>query len=121
MHVSFGTKSTLENGPYVPITIVYVVLATATTPTVPKRTIAKELKTTRNLSVLTPRLDLLYLCHYQMRYSTIMHLKTSRDVWKTLCVQYEGTDDVLKSRKIHLVQQYKMFICGKNENLSQFH
>ncbi|KAJ9544936.1 hypothetical protein OSB04_024643 [Centaurea solstitialis] len=39
----------------------------------------------------------------------------------TLCIQYEGADALIESRKIHLIRQYEKFIAVKGETLSQIH
>ena len=58
------------------------------------------------------------MSHPDEVFHSIMHLKTCKYVWNTICVQHEVTNDVLQSRKINSVRQYEMFICGKNETLS---
>ena len=54
-------------------------------------------------------------------FHSVCHLRSAKDIWNTLCVQYEGTSALLESRKIHLVRQYEKFICMKGETLSQVH
>ena len=51
----------------------------------------------------------------------VCHLRSAKDIWNTLCIQYEGTSALLESRKIRLVRQYEKFICMKGETLSQVH
>ena len=54
-------------------------------------------------------------------FHSVCHLKTSKEIWDTLRIQYEGTDSLLESRKINLVRQCEIFISTKGETLSQVH
>ena len=54
-------------------------------------------------------------------FHSVCHLRTAKDIWNTLCIQYEGTIALLESRKINLVRQYEKFISMKGETLSQVH
>ncbi|KAJ9545027.1 hypothetical protein OSB04_024734 [Centaurea solstitialis] len=54
-------------------------------------------------------------------FHSICHLRTSREIWNTLCVQYDGTSVLMESRKIFLVHQYENFITIKGETFSQSH
>ncbi|KAI3729555.1 hypothetical protein L6452_18216 [Arctium lappa] len=48
-------------------------------------------------------------------FHSIMHLKTSKEMWETICVQYEGTTEIQETRKINLVRQYESFIAVSSE------
>ncbi|KAJ9557629.1 hypothetical protein OSB04_012243 [Centaurea solstitialis] len=52
-------------------------------------------------------------------FHSISKLKTAREIWNTLCVQYEGAGALIESRKIHLIRQYEKFIVVKGETLAQ--
>ncbi|KAJ9544417.1 hypothetical protein OSB04_024124 [Centaurea solstitialis] len=50
----------------------------------------------------------------------VCHLRSAKEIWDTLCVQYEGTVVLMESRKIFLVR-HESFIHQKDETLSQIH
>ncbi|KAJ9545264.1 hypothetical protein OSB04_024971 [Centaurea solstitialis] len=54
-------------------------------------------------------------------FHSVCHLRSAKEIWDTLCVQYEGTAVLMESRKIFLVRQYESFIHQKDETLSQIH
>ncbi|KAJ9545288.1 hypothetical protein OSB04_024995 [Centaurea solstitialis] len=54
-------------------------------------------------------------------FHSVCHLRSAKEIWDTLCVQYEGTAVLMESRKIFLVRQYESFIHQKDETLSQLH
>ncbi|KAJ9556290.1 hypothetical protein OSB04_010904 [Centaurea solstitialis] len=54
-------------------------------------------------------------------FHSVCHLRSAKEIWDTLCVQYEGTAMLMESRKIFLVRQYESFIHQKDETLSQLH
>ncbi|KAJ9553319.1 hypothetical protein OSB04_017364 [Centaurea solstitialis] len=54
-------------------------------------------------------------------FHSVCHLRSAKETWDTLCVQYEGTAVLMESRKIFLVCQYESFIHQKDETLSQIH
>ncbi|KAJ9539198.1 hypothetical protein OSB04_031931 [Centaurea solstitialis] len=54
-------------------------------------------------------------------FHSVCHLRSAKEIWDTLCVQYEGTAVLMESRKIFLVRQYESFIHQKDETLSQQH
>ncbi|KAJ9552495.1 hypothetical protein OSB04_016540 [Centaurea solstitialis] len=52
-------------------------------------------------------------------FHSICYLRTAKEVWDTLCVQYEANVVLIQSRKIYLVRQYEKFMHSKGETLSQ--
>ncbi|XP_024961683.1 uncharacterized protein LOC112502090 [Cynara cardunculus var. scolymus] len=52
-------------------------------------------------------------------FHSLVNLSTAKDKWNTLCVLYEGTIEVKKSKKIGLVRQYELFVHGKGESLTE--
>ncbi|KAI3678331.1 hypothetical protein L6452_37618 [Arctium lappa] len=54
-------------------------------------------------------------------YHSFVNFSTAKDMWTTLCVLYEGTDEVKKSRKISLVRKYELFSIEKGESLSNYY
>ena len=116
----------MENGPYIPTTLVVAVPATATTAVIPERTIIKNVtqwteEDKRLVNIDTKVKSLLSMSMSNDVFHSICHVKTSKEIWDTLCIQYEGTDSLTESRKINLVRQYEMFISTKGETLSQVH
>ncbi|KAI3715976.1 hypothetical protein L6452_22980 [Arctium lappa] len=54
-------------------------------------------------------------------YQSLVSLKTAKDMWSTLCVLYEGTSEVKKSKKISLVRKYEFFSHEKGESLPSYY
>ncbi|KAI3684878.1 hypothetical protein L6452_34105 [Arctium lappa] len=54
-------------------------------------------------------------------YQSLVNLKTAKDMWSTLCVLYEGTSEVKKSKKISLVRRYEFFSHEKGESLPSYY
>ncbi|KAI3702841.1 hypothetical protein L6452_28594 [Arctium lappa] len=54
-------------------------------------------------------------------YQSLVSLKTTKDMWSTLCVLYEGTSEVKKSKKISLVRRYEFFSHEKGESLPSYY
>jgi hypothetical protein len=116
----------LENGPFVPTTLVHSVPATATAAEIPERSIVKEVhqwtdEDKRLVNIDTKARSLISMSLPDDLFHSVCHLRSAKDIWNTLCVQYEGTSALLESRKMHLVRQYEKFICMKGETLSQVH
>ena len=85
--------------------------ATATSTEIPKRTIVKDTKARSLISMSRPD-DV---------FHSVCHLRSTKDIWNTLYIQYEGTADLLESRKINLVCQYEKLISQRGETISQVH
>ncbi|KAI3757499.1 hypothetical protein L6452_05038 [Arctium lappa] len=54
-------------------------------------------------------------------YHSLVNLSTAKEMWSTLCVLYEGTSEVKKSRKIALVRKYELFSYKEGESLSDYY
>ena len=113
----------MEIGPYIPTTLVVVVPATTTTLAIPVRTIIKNVtqwidEDKRLLNIDTKARSLLSMSISDDVFDYVCHLKTSKEIWDTLRIQYEDTDSLIESRKINLVRQYEMIISTKGETLS---
>ncbi|KAI3757372.1 hypothetical protein L6452_04909 [Arctium lappa] len=124
-HVSTILKY-ITNGPYEPVQIIDVVPATATTPFVPELYVVKELrrwsdKDKKKVGIDARAKTIILMALPNEVFHSIMYLKTSKEMWETICVQYEGTTEIQETRKINLVRQYESFIAGKNESLSDVH
>ncbi|KAI3665329.1 hypothetical protein L6452_43953 [Arctium lappa] len=116
----------IENGPYEPVRIIAAVPATATTEAVPERYIVKEIRQwsdedKKKVGIDAKAKTIISMALPDEVFHSIMHLKTSKEMWETICVQYEGTTEIQETRKINLVRQYESFIAGKNESLSDVH
>jgi len=99
----------LENGPYVPSILVHSVPATAIATEIPKRTIVKEVhqwteEDKRVVNIDTKARSLISMSLPDDVFHSVCHLRSAKDIWNTLCIQYEGTSVLLESRKIHLVR-----------------
>ncbi|KAJ9552804.1 hypothetical protein OSB04_016849 [Centaurea solstitialis] len=113
----------LEHGPYVPTSIVAVVAATSTTPTAPERTFVKQVSNWTNEDKRLVNVDTKARYLIAMSLPEVFHsiskLKTAKEIWDTLCFQYEGADALVESKKIHLIREYEKFIAAKGETLAQ--
>ena len=99
----------MENEPYIPTTLVVVVPATTTTAAIPERTIVKNVthwteEDKRLVNIDTKARSLLSMKMSDDVFHFVCHLKTSKEIWDTLRIQYEGTDSLIESRKINLVR-----------------
>ncbi|KAI3681330.1 hypothetical protein L6452_36121 [Arctium lappa] len=116
----------IENEPYEPVRIIAAVPATATTEAVPERYVVKEIRQwsdedKKKVGIDARAKTIISMALPDEVFHSIMHLKTSKEIWETICVQYEGTTEIQETRKINLVRQYESFIDGKNESLSDIH
>ncbi|KAI3684855.1 hypothetical protein L6452_34082 [Arctium lappa] len=116
----------IENGPYEPVIIIVAVPATATTEAVPERYVVKEIRQwsdedKKKVGIDARAKTIISMSLPDEVFHSIIHLKTSKEMWETICVQYEGTTEIQETRKINLVRQYESFIAGKNESLSDIH
>ncbi|KAJ9541715.1 hypothetical protein OSB04_028221 [Centaurea solstitialis] len=106
----------LEHGPYVPTSIVPAVAATSTTPAAPERTFVKKVSNwtdedKRLVNVDTKTRSLIAMSLPDEVFHSISKLKIAKEIWDTLCIQYEGVDTLIESKKIHLIRQYEKFNC----------
>ncbi|KAJ9553896.1 hypothetical protein OSB04_017941 [Centaurea solstitialis] len=116
----------LEHGPYVPTSIVPAIAATSTTPAAPERTFVKQVSNWTDedkclVNVDTKARSLIAMSLPDEVFHSISKLKTAKEIWDTLCIQYEGADALIESKKIHLKRQYEKFIATKGETLAQTH
>ncbi|KAJ9556409.1 hypothetical protein OSB04_011023 [Centaurea solstitialis] len=116
----------LEHGPYVPTSLLPVVAAASTTPAAPERTFVKQVSNwtdedKRLVNVDTKARSLIAMSLPDEVFHSISKLKIAKEIWDTLCIQYEGADALIESRKIHLIRQYEKFIAAKGETLAQTH
>ena len=98
----------IRNGPHIPLTLL------TTTPTVPPVTVAEpprtivkpqdqwteEDKKLVNLDIKARSLIVMSLPN-EVYYSVMLCLDT-KNMWNTLCVLYEGTEEVNKIKKVNL-------------------
>ena len=116
----------LENGPYVPSTPVHGAPTTATTAAVAERTIIKEVdqwtdEHKRLVNIDTKARSLISMSLPDDVFHFVCHLRTAKDIWNTLCIQYEGIAALLESRKINPIRQYEKLISMKGETPSHVH
>ncbi|KAJ9539029.1 hypothetical protein OSB04_031762 [Centaurea solstitialis] len=112
----------LEHGPYVSTSIIPAVAATTTSPAVLERSFVKLTDEDKRLvNVDNKGRSLIAMSLPDEVFHSISKLKTAKEIWDTLCIQYEGADALTESRKIHLIRQYEKFIAAKGETLAQTH
>ncbi|KAJ9536231.1 hypothetical protein OSB04_un000597 [Centaurea solstitialis] len=116
----------LENGPHVPTQTVHPIPAAAGQPAVPERQLVKPVtdwndEDRRLVNIDTKARSLIAMSLLDDVFHSVCHLRSAKEIWDTLCVQYEGTAVLMESRKIFLVRQYESFIHQKDETLSQLH
>ncbi|KAJ9547733.1 hypothetical protein OSB04_020276 [Centaurea solstitialis] len=116
----------LENGPHVPTQTVHAVPAAGDQPAIPARELVKPVTDwndvdRRLVNIDTKARSLIAMSLPDDVFHSVCHLRSAKEIWDTLCVQYEGTVVLMESRKIFLVRQYESFIHQKDETLSQIH
>ncbi|KAJ9567467.1 LOW QUALITY PROTEIN: hypothetical protein OSB04_003433 [Centaurea solstitialis] len=116
----------LENGPHVPTQTVHAIPAAGNQPAVPERELVKPVtdwndEDRRVVNIDTKARSLIAMSLPDDVFHSVCHLRSAKEIWNTLCVQYEGTAVLMESRKIFLVRQYESFIHQKDETLSQLH
>ncbi|KAJ9557962.1 hypothetical protein OSB04_012576 [Centaurea solstitialis] len=116
----------LENGPHVPTQTVHPIPAAAGQPAVPERQLVKPVtdwndEDRRLVNIDTKARSLIAMSLPDDVFHSVCHLRSAKEIWDTLCVQYEGTAVLMESRKIFLVRQYESFVHQKDETLSQLH
>ncbi|KAJ9557303.1 hypothetical protein OSB04_011917 [Centaurea solstitialis] len=116
----------LENGPHVPTQTVHPIPAAGGQPAVPERELVKPVtdwndEDRRLVNIDTKARSLIAMSLPDDVFHSVCHLRSAKEIWDTLCVQYEGTAVLMESRKIFLVRQYESFIHQKDETLSQLH
>ncbi|KAJ9544835.1 hypothetical protein OSB04_024542 [Centaurea solstitialis] len=116
----------LENGPHVPTQPVHAVPPAGDQPGIPARELVKPVmdwndEDRRLVNIDTKARSLIAMSLPDDVFHSVCHLRSAKEIWDTLCVQYEGTAVLMESRKIFLVRQYESFIHQKDETLSQLH
>ncbi|KAJ9548832.1 hypothetical protein OSB04_021375 [Centaurea solstitialis] len=116
----------LENGPYVPTQTVHAFPAANGQPAIPARELVKPVtdwneEDRRLVNIDTKARSLIAMSLPDDIFHSVCHLRSAKEIWNTLCVQYEGMAVLMESRKIFLVRQYESFIHQKDETLSQIH
>ena len=105
----------MENGPYIPTTIVHGVATIATSVAIVEGTIIKYVtqwtdEDKRLVNIDTEARSLLSMSLPDDIFHSVCHLRPTQEIWNTLFVQIEGIDSLLESRKINLVRKYEMFL-----------
>ncbi|KAJ9564858.1 hypothetical protein OSB04_000824 [Centaurea solstitialis] len=116
----------LKNGPHVPTQPVHAIPAADGQPAIPARELVKLVtdwneEDRRLVNIDTKARSFIAMSLPDDVFHSVCHLRSAKEIWDTLCVQYEGTAVLMESRKIFLVRQYESFIHQKDETLSQLH
>ncbi|KAJ9558388.1 LOW QUALITY PROTEIN: hypothetical protein OSB04_013002 [Centaurea solstitialis] len=116
----------LENGPHVPTQPVHAVPPAGDQPGIPARELVKPVtdwndEDRRLVNIDTKARSLIAMSLPDDVFHSVCHLRSAKEIWDTLCVQYEGTAVLMESRKVFLVRQYESFFHQKDETLSQIH
>ncbi|KAJ9546343.1 hypothetical protein OSB04_018886 [Centaurea solstitialis] len=103
----------LENGPHVPTQPVHAVPPAGDQPGIPARELVKPVtdwndEDRRLVNIDTKARSLIAMSLPDDVFHSVCHLRSAKEIWDTLCVQYEGT-------------AYESFIHQKDETLSQIH
>ncbi|KAJ9561516.1 hypothetical protein OSB04_006676 [Centaurea solstitialis] len=105
---------------------VHPIPAAAGQPAVPESQLVKPVtdwndEDSRLVNIDTKARSLIAMSLPDDVFHSVYHLRSAKEIWDTLCVQYEGTAVLMESRKIFFVRQYESFIHQKDETLSQLH
>ncbi|KAJ9562642.1 hypothetical protein OSB04_007802 [Centaurea solstitialis] len=97
----------LENGPHVPTQTVHAIPAAGNQPALPERELVKPVtdwndEDRRLVNIDTKARSLIAMSLPDDVFHSVCHLRSAKEIWDTLCVQYEGTDVLMESRKIFL-------------------
>ncbi|KAJ9545449.1 LOW QUALITY PROTEIN: hypothetical protein OSB04_025156 [Centaurea solstitialis] len=97
----------LENGPHVPTQTVHAIPAAGNQPALPKRELVKPVtdwndEDRRLVNIDTKDRSLIAMSLPNDVFHSVCHLRSAKEIWDTLCVQYEGTAVLMESRKIFL-------------------
>ncbi|KAJ9539223.1 hypothetical protein OSB04_031956 [Centaurea solstitialis] len=100
----------IEHGPHVPTSIIPSVAATDNTPAVQERSFVKLVanwsdEDRRLVNIDTKAISLIAMSLPDEVFHSINKLKSAKEIWDTLCLQYEGADALMESRKIHLIRE----------------
>ncbi|KAJ9535241.1 LOW QUALITY PROTEIN: hypothetical protein OSB04_un001670 [Centaurea solstitialis] len=105
----------LENGPHVPTQTVHAIPAAGNQPALPERELVKPVtdwndEDRRLVNIDTKARSLIAMSLPDDVFHSVCHLRSAKEIWDTLCVQYEGTAVLMESRKIFLVRQFNCLL-----------
>ncbi|KAJ9566467.1 hypothetical protein OSB04_002433 [Centaurea solstitialis] len=97
----------LERGPHVPTQTVLAVPSANGQPGIPARELEKPVIEWNDedrclVSIDTKARSLIAMSLPDDVFHSVCHLRSVKEIWNTLCVQYEGTEVLMESRKIFL-------------------
>ncbi|KAJ9556834.1 hypothetical protein OSB04_011448 [Centaurea solstitialis] len=100
----------LENGPHVPTQTVHPIAAAGGQPAIPERELVKPVtdwndEDRRLVNIDTKARSLIAMSLPDDVFHSVCHLRSAKEIWDTLCVQYEGTAVLMESRKIFLASK----------------
>ncbi|KAJ9544484.1 hypothetical protein OSB04_024191 [Centaurea solstitialis] len=95
----------LENGPHVPTQTFHAIPAAGNQPALPERELVKPVtdwndEDRRLVNIDTKARSLIAMSLPDDVFHSVCHLRSAKEIWDTLCVQYEGTAVLMESRKI---------------------
>ncbi|KAJ9544101.1 hypothetical protein OSB04_023808 [Centaurea solstitialis] len=101
----------LENGPHVPTQTVHVVPPAGDQLGIPARELVQPLtdwndEDRRLVNIDTKARSFIAMSLPHDIFHSVFHLRSTKEIWNTLCVQYEGTAVLMESRKIFLWETY---------------
>ncbi|XP_076891315.1 uncharacterized protein LOC143542660 [Bidens hawaiensis] len=104
----------ITNGPYVP-TNVYSGTGTA----VPKHESSYTLEDVKKMDVDRKAHAILTRALSNEIYKGLIHCKSAKELWDSLCEQYEETPDIICKRTQLVIQQYEQFGYISGESMTQ--
>ena len=54
-------------------------------------------------------------------YHSVINCQTTKEIWDTLVMLFEGTTKVMKNKRSLLIQQYELFIAKSGESLIEIY
>uniref|UniRef100_A0A6N2KQ80 DUF4219 domain-containing protein n=1 Tax=Salix viminalis TaxID=40686 RepID=A0A6N2KQ80_SALVM len=109
--IDFDLWLSIENGPHRP-------LKTENGIEIPKSMIEYTDLDKRLLSMDAKAMNTLYCALNRSEFNRISSCKNARDIWHTLEVTHEGTNQVKESKIDMLVHQYELFKMLQNESIT---
>ena len=111
----------LTQGPFVPQTVTYVPASTSDGDPIQTMETKAEAQWTddeRKLVNLDDRLrNMLVTTLPTDVMKTVIKLKSSKQIWDTLCIMFDGTEDLIATKKIDLKRAYENFFSLPNKKL----
>ena len=123
-NLDFHIPKIIVNCPYIPMSIVAEPIEGTVTPPVGTRHIVKARSQWTEEDKRMVSLDAKAKSHIVISlpddvYHSVENITTAKEMWETICVAYEGTEEVQENKKMNLLRQYELFFANKGESMTK--